>query len=259
MKKSKTSRSKSPFTPRDPEEAHAALAPRLHRIGKKTRPGRSRLCGTDMRGYATPRNKSPLELVVNVNQGFVPLWQKGVVLNWRFNEDSLGYFQNVAAARNEIELLLGEAVAAWGAAAPVRFAKSADRWDFEIVVRDADRCDPNGCVLASAFFPDAGRHELRLYPKLFEQSAREQVETLVHEIGHTFGLRHFFAELSEADSPFVKFGKHDPFSIMNYGEKSRLTPTDRSDLRKLYAEAWAGTLTEINGTAVKLVRPYHEL
>jgi DNA primase len=46
---------------------------------------------------------------------------------------------------------------------------------------------------------------------------------------------------------------------MNYGAKSVLTKADRDDLRKLYAQVWGGQLTSINGTPIKLVRPYHAL
>ena len=55
------------------------------------------------------------------------------------------------------------------------------------------------------------------------------------------------------------FGEHKPFSIMNYGGLSELTDTDRSDLKKLYRSAWDGDLTNINGTPIKLVRPFHSL
>ena len=58
------------------------------------------------------------------------------------------------------------------------------RPDREIVVKGVDDCSPNGCVPASAFFPDAGRHELLIYPKMFAQIHKEQVDTLIHEIGH---------------------------------------------------------------------------
>ena len=81
----------------------------------------------------------------------------------------------------------------------------------------------NGYVLASAFFPDAGRHELVIYPKMFSQSRREQVDTLIHEVGHIFGLRHFFANIRETAWPSQVFGTHKPFSIMNYGHQSELT------------------------------------
>jgi Metallo-peptidase family M12B Reprolysin-like len=217
------------------------------------------VCDTDSRGYATPENRSPEELVVDASEGFIPLWAPDVTLRWRFQKRSLAVFADPDAAAAEIRKLFGECLMAWGEAAPVRFSQKDDAWDFEIVVRSNDDCDPNGCVLASAFFPDAGRHELQLYPKMFTQSRHEQVDTLCHEIGHTFGLRHFFANVSETAFPSQIFGTHQAFSIMNYGNKSELTDTDRSDLKTLYQEAWSGRLTDINGTPVKLVRPFSTL
>jgi hypothetical protein len=42
------------------------------------------------------------------------------------------------------------------------------------------------------------------------------VDTLTHEIGHIFGLRHFFADVRESAFPSEVFGEHRPFSIMNF-------------------------------------------
>lgn len=94
---------------------------------------------------------------------------------------------------------------------------------------------------------------------MFEQTEQEQVETLAHEIGHIFGLRHFFAPESETAWPSEIFGEHTRFSIMNYGRDSYMTDADRRDLKLLYQSAWSGALTNINGTPIKLVRPYHYL
>lgn len=215
-------------------------------------------CETDKRGHQTPGGKSLEKLVVDASEGFIPLWDEKVILRWRFAEGTLDHFQDPVAAEGAIEALFSKAVQAWGAAVPVRFAKRTDAWDFQIVVRKNDDCDPSGCVLASAFFPDAGRHRLDIYPKMFEQSEREQVETLAHELGHIFGLRHFFALLSEQSFPAEIFGVHQRFSIMNYGQDSFLTDHDKSDLAKLYAAAWSRQLTDINGTPIRLVRPFHE-
>jgi hypothetical protein len=198
-----------------------------------------------------------LEIVLDASEGFIPLWAKDTTLRWRFQERSLSTFEDPEAAEAEIEELLGEALLEWGEAVPVKFARRDDAWDFEIVVRESDRCSTNGCVLASAFFPDAGQHELRLYPKMFEQDRKEQVETLIHEIGHAFGLRHFFANVSETAFPSQIFGTHKKFSIMNYGSDSRLTEADKKDLERLYRQAWTGELTKINGTPIRLVKPFH--
>ena len=82
---------------------------------------------------------------------------------------------------------------------------------------------------------------------------------MIHEIGHTFGLRHFFANISEQAWPSVVFGEHDPFTILNYGSQSVLTNADRDDLSRLYESVWHGTLTEINQTPIKLVKPFHTI
>lgn len=258
MTQSKTSqRSKTvskqadPFQQRNLKEAARDAAPQVHVFGNF-----GAKCDTDIRGHATPGNRSPWEIVVDASEGYVPLWAKDVTLRWRFQERSLNIFRNPAAAKIAIRRLIGEALLAWGDSAPVKLAERDDVWDFEVVVREADRCDINGCVLASAFFPDPGRHELVIYPKMFQQSRKEQVETLVHEFGHTFGLRHFFANISEKQWASQIFGKHTHFSIMNYGPKSQLTNADKADLKRLYQTAWSGELTNINGTSIRMMKPF---
>jgi len=244
-------RQEYPFQPRNPEEAAHEVEPQIHVFGDGV------ICDTDTRGYAEPGSRSPTEIVVDASEGFIPLWARGVTLRWRFQQHSMSFFEDPEAAKTAIKVLLGESLLAWGDAAPVKFTQRDDAWDFEIVVRQADRCNINGCVLASAFFPDAGRHELRIYPRMFTQSRKEQVDTLIHEIGHTFGLRHFFANISEEAWPSQIFGEHRPFSIMNYGSQSELTDDDKADLKRLYQTAWSGELTEINRTPIRFVKPFH--
>lgn len=217
------------------------------------------VCDTEPRGQATPQGRSPLEIVVDASEGFIPLWAKDVTLRWRFRERSMNNFVNPAAAKREIRKLFAEALLKWGTAAPVKFSEDKDVWDFEIVMRSADDCSASGCVLASAFFPDSGRHQFVLYPKMFTQSRKEQVDTFVHEIGHIFGLRHFFAKISEGAWPAEIFGTHSPFSIMNYGTLSELSPEDKADLARLYQSARNGALLHINGTPIRLVKPYHTM
>lgn len=214
-------------------------------------------CKTDTLGFPTPENRSRVKIVVDASEGFIPLWAKGTTLRWRFQEQTLSHFADVAAAKTAVRELLGEALLGWKDAVPVKFAERVDAWDFEISIRNSDDCDINGCVLASAFFPDSGRHELEIYPRMFQETRKEQVDTLAHELGHVFGLRHFFAKLSETAWPSQIFGAHRPFSIMNYGSKSRLTKKDISDLKRLYEMAWSGELTQINGTPIRFVRPFH--
>lgn len=214
------------------------------------------ICITDTKGYPQPQNSNMREIVVDSSGGFIPLWENKMTLNWRFNKDFGSYFKDPATAKTEFKKLLGEAIMAWDAACPVRFSEDEDEWDFEISMTK-DNCDTRGCVLASAFFPQQGRDNLMIYPKMFSQTREEQIETLVHELGHVFGLRHFFANISEKQWSSEIFGEHKSFSIMNYGDDSRLTKDDINDLARLYDLVWKGKLTSINRTPIVKFRPYH--
>jgi hypothetical protein len=232
-------------------------------IGKKLKPythliRKGICCSTESIGHETPENKSPAELVVDSSQGFVPLWEYNTTLRWRFNEASMAAFINPEVAKNSIRRLLGDAILLWGNAVPVRFSEQRSSCDFEIEVIRYDDCNSNGCVLASAFFPNGGQNKLYIYPQMFSQTMSEQVETMAHEIGHIFGLRHWFAKISESNYPSEYFGNPstDRFSIMNYGAGSVMTKRDQDDLRALYKSVWSGALREINGTPIQLVRSY---
>lgn len=214
------------------------------------------VCSTEDRGKMTPGGRSPHELVVDATEGFIPLWYEGTILRWRFQERSFRRASDPEASKAAVVEIMSEALLRWRPAAPVKFTQNTDLWDFEFVLRNAPDCSAVGCVLASAFFPDAGRHQLTIYPTMFEQSAEEQIETLIHEFGHVFGLRHFFANIGERQWPSQIFGTHNPFSIMNYGAKSVLTDADLTDLKELYRLAWSGELTQINETPIRLVRPF---
>jgi Matrixin len=242
-----------PLMLRSPTEAAYSAKSSVHIMKKGIR------CDTESRGHATPDGHSIFEIVVDASKGFIPLWAKDTTLRWRFRESSLQSFKNPKAAKAAIQQLIAEAILRWGDAAPVKFTKADQGWDFEVVVKSAEDCDVNGCVLASAFFPGGGQQKLTIYPTLFTQNRDEQIETLVHEIGHVFGLRHFFAQLKEASSASLLFGDQSKFTIMNYGPDSKLTDADKADLKKLYQLAWSGKLTQINGTPIKFVKPFHTI
>ncbi|MDE2890610.1 MAG: hypothetical protein OXR72_20610 [Gemmatimonadota bacterium] len=167
------------------------------------------------------------------------------------------YFSDPIAAKSELRQLFAEAIVAWGDSAPVRFREESSGWDFQIAMSHADNCSPWGCTLAKAFFPDCGRHDLLLFPKLFTQTRKEIVDTFIHETGHIFGLRHFFAKLSEKAWPSEIFGRHEKFSIMIYGLFSELSKYDREDLRRLYESVWNGSLDNVNGTPIVQFKPFH--
>jgi len=214
------------------------------------------ICVTDSKGYPQPDNKDIIKIRVDSSNGFIPLWDKGVSLNWRFNKSFKSHFKKPDAAKEGVRRLFGEAIVAWGDACPIKFHEDDDAWDFEISMHKTD-CDDSGCVLASSFFPDTGQHTFYIYPTMFQQTHQEQKETIEHEMGHVFGLRHFFANIQEKQWKSELFGTDSPFSIMNYGDKSKLTHNDVKDLKRLYHLVWNGELTEINGTKIKKFVSYH--
>ena len=65
----------------------------------------------------------------------------------------MSLFEAPDAAKTAIKELLGKGLLAWDDAAPVKFAQRDDAWDFEIVMREADRCTVNGCVWRAPSFP----------------------------------------------------------------------------------------------------------
>ena len=239
----------APFRLKPAEPNDLVMKSKVHVFGKHA----DIVCDTESRGY----KRNAAELQLNASEGFIPLWREGSILRWRFQEQSMARFESPTEAKEKIEELFLLALQAWGDAAPVKFTKNDDTWDFQIVIQDVERCNVMGCVLASAFFPDAGRHDLVIYPTLFKQDRNEQIETLIHELGHVFGLRHWFAPQKEKDNPSVPFGSQSPVSIMNYGPDSQLTEDDKNDLKEIYSLAWSGKITQINGTAIRLVTPFH--
>lgn len=235
-------------------EAPARARKDVFRYGDK----KQFVCLTEDIGQPKDRGLDLNEIWVGLGN-VIPLWAANVTLYWRFKKSSFDAFANPEAAKDRVRGLLERAIASWGDACPVTFAEREQGWDFEIVVRNAPDCDVSGCVLASAFFPDAGQHKLTIYPTMFQLDEEEQIETLIHEIGHIFGLRHFFANVSETQIPAQLFGEDLEFTIMNYGEKSLITDQDRSDVRKLYELVRSGELKAINGTRVQLMKPFSSI
>lgn len=197
--------------------------------------------------------KKITEIVVGLGD-HIPLWKRNTILKWRISP-SFNNYSNSRNIKNYIREILAEAVIKWGDASPVKFQESDEHYDFEIIMRP-DNCNAYGCTLASAFFPNPNINILTLYPKMFKQSRFEQVETMIHEIGHIFGLRHYFAKEREASWRSEVFGHHYPLTIMNYGHNSTLTEQDKIDLKKLYSLVWNGQLTNINGMPIKLYNSY---
>jgi predicted Zn-dependent protease len=217
-------------------------------------------------------SKIRLGVLTQSGEAIIPLWglvgESKQLLTWEFHNDSIeDYFLNpnnskeLFANGNElkeyIRNLIFEAMQLWGDSSPFILQEADGITDFTVKVKRKDDCTEEGCVLASAFFPsDIEDKELSLYPILFKQTRNEQVETIIHELGHIKGLRHSFAQ-DEIDWPNGLFGHDNQLSIMNYGVNSQLTDIDKEDLKKLYQAVWSGGLKEINKMPIKLYYTEH--
>ncbi|KAF9281573.1 hypothetical protein BGZ68_006560, partial [Mortierella alpina] len=194
--------------------------PEIHYMGK------NRLCVT-----GRPARKFSPEKIVVGTEGFIPLWEKGVHLRYRLNERT---FRETKRSKEEVLKVLNEAIKQWGDSAPITLVEDSNLWDFEISLRNASDCRDDGC------------------------SMDVQVSTLTHELGHIFGLRHWFAKEEDGELGWTSevFGHNEAFTIMNYGEKSMLTNEDKRDLKLLYKLVWSGELKKINTTPIVLFKPY---
>ncbi|KAG0276203.1 hypothetical protein BGZ96_003427 [Linnemannia gamsii] len=92
-----------------PKQDLPKVDPSIHRFGK------NRLCVTRERAY----KRSPLEITIGTH-GFILVWEKDVVLRYRFKEPSLRVSNG---SKEGILKLFNKAVALWGDAAPVKFIK----------------------------------------------------------------------------------------------------------------------------------------
>ncbi len=220
------------------------------------RKGKTLACSTENKGHSNPGGRSIDQIRVDATNGFIPLWAENQTLRWRVNMPSMHYFDDAEEGKKYFKDLFSYGVSMWEDAVPVRFTYDDDLYDFEIVMRSYDDCDGNSCTMADAFFPDGGRNELNFYPFMFEFEDEEIFDTMAHELGHIFGLRHFFANISELDYPSELFGNDNAFSIMNYGELGKITQQDINDLKELYRQAWSREIIHINNTPIRLLTPY---
>lgn len=207
-------------------------------------------CTTEV---SKPKAYADIEVIVGERDGYIPLWQENTVLNWKFSAEISALDHRKATIAN----LLEKALALWGDAAPVQFRQSHYDWDLEIVISRYDRLNSEGRrVRADGFFPSETKNKLKFYPHFFGLTAAEQERIVLHELGHIFGLRHYFAGEAESDLPSHLFGEHRKFTIMNYGEFQKFSDADKRDLKRLYDLAWKGELTEIGGTPIELLAPF---
>src|SRR5215216_6510922 len=90
--------------------AKPANSPQLLKADTSSKPdpdvhvfGNGFRCDTETRGHATPQGRSPLEIVVDASEGFIPLWKKDTTLRWQYRESSFEGFEDHRAAKAAVE------------------------------------------------------------------------------------------------------------------------------------------------------------
>ena len=64
----------NPFQLRNPKDTLLMTKSQVHIFGNGV------ICDTDTRGYAPPKNQDPGALVIDVSEGFIPLWARDSTL-----------------------------------------------------------------------------------------------------------------------------------------------------------------------------------
>ena len=104
------------------KKAYSATRKRVvHELGK------GRICTTDVPGL----RRSPLDLVLDASEGFIPLWEQGKVLRWEFERTSLEMIDNSSEVKAYVRGILEEALLEWGSSAPIGFTESNSASDFK--------------------------------------------------------------------------------------------------------------------------------
>jgi hypothetical protein len=195
------------------------------------------------------------KIVLDDQTGVVPVWAQGQTLTWKYSVDAA--FDKIS--KSKFEDWLKQALAAWGDSAPVQVEgpKDSDDTDFTVVLYNDFFRYQGGYVLGQAFFPNTESKVFHIWPA--PEGVGNYVSTIEHELGHVFGLRHWFG-MQEGNVVYFRFDENDPVSIMNYGRDSKLTAKDKKDLKAFYHAIWSGRnlhLTDVQfGTAVSVEFQY---
>merc|ERR1712232_134059 len=212
-----------------------------------------RKCVTDQRKHANRE-----ELAVDFSNGFVPLWQKGTNLTYAFD---LASFRGIFGSQTwktiaAVQELFEQAQQKWEFTDYVTIEQvdSIFKADFIVHAAPTNGNMSSGFVLASAFFPNADQNDFYVYPEMF--TLGDPLNTMLHEIGHIYGLRHYFFR-EEEGFPGLTFGTENEKTIMNYGKNSIFTDTDKKDLKALYE--FVGDSSREKGVPIVLFKSRHEL
>lgn len=162
----------------------------------------------------------------------IPRWKYGSIIN--FAAYAGGYPQPADA--QFAALHLWEAAQQWNSYdLGVKFAWVGKLEDAAFVLEYGGN---KGSVLASAFFPNSQPlNTLSVYQlALSTEHYRGMLKNiLLHELGHTLGLRHEFAlDPDRWEGGAVVYGSKNPNSVMSYNFPPQVQQSDITDTKNFY-------------------------
>ncbi|KAI0411634.1 hypothetical protein F5X98DRAFT_356840 [Xylaria grammica] len=148
-------------------------------------------------------------------------WACGSKIAWRIDPISARHFSGHFG--NQMVPLMHKALEQWqlremGLEYP--YVNEEGPFTFQVAYRHDGQSEKPTTTLATAFFPSkpAAREilELLIYPAFFGLTEPEMIATLVHEIGHTLGMRHDPIPPTELVSyPCIQLGSAQVHSVMH--------------------------------------------
>ncbi|GAW17811.1 hypothetical protein ANO14919_072780 [Xylariales sp. No.14919] len=149
-------------------------------------------------------------------------WAPGSKIPWRIDPVGARHFSG--DFEDCMVRLMNDALEQWqlpGLGLEYPHVSEQGPFTFQVTYRHNDQSQEPTTTLATAFFPGkpAARRilELVIYPAFFQLKESEKITTLIHEIGHTLGMRHDPIPPSELESyPCIQLEPPQTHSVMHF-------------------------------------------
>ncbi|KAI8169021.1 hypothetical protein K4K49_011952 [Colletotrichum sp. SAR 10_70] len=183
--------------------------------------------------YGSPpasHNDSPFDSIQVGFDSIIPRWKASTALKWFIKAEG---FPSADDAKLAAETM-NQAAQDWNDLSfGVSISQTTDEAaaNFNLVYQENPPGHPE--FLASAFFPHEANTDVVVYRTGMKSSSEYPLKsTLLHELGHVFGLRHEFAD----DDPKgqIQFMEHNKDSVMSYKGVVIIEETDKHGIREFY-------------------------